>query len=176
MSSQNIIDSLNTHRLAKQYKSFSVTKFSRSFMFVPFLGRKCPYLTPSALRYWVSLNAIPHHYWIIDWSMSLFWLAWRAFILILQWPDLRKFWFFLFARLGPSLLLQWADLRQFWFFTCQTVANSDFSMARLAPILILYLPDWGKFWFFNGQTCANSDFILAKLAPILSFHSEIRQQ
>ena len=30
------------------------------------------YLTPSAFQHWASINAIPCHYWIIDWFMSLF--------------------------------------------------------------------------------------------------------
>ena len=44
-------------------------------------------MTPSAFRYWASINAIPHHYLFIDWFISLFRLVRLAFSLILQWSD-----------------------------------------------------------------------------------------
>ena len=95
----------------------------------------CRYYTvPNSKCVSVMVNAIPHHYWIIDWFMSL------VFILILQWPN----------------------LHQFWFFTCQTWANSDFTIARLVLNLIFYLPVWDQNWFFTWQTGSNSDFFLLK--------------
>ena len=42
-----------------------------------------PYITPSAFQYWASINAIPHHYWITDWSCHFFDLS-----------DLRSVWFY----------------------------------------------------------------------------------
>ena len=42
------------------------------------------YLTPSAFQHWASINAIPCHYWIIDWFMSLFF----------YFSDLRSVWFY----------------------------------------------------------------------------------
>ena len=82
--------------------------------FLPESGTAYPYLTPCAFQCRASVNAIPHHYWIIDWLISVSW----------------------FARLALIHTLQWLNLRQFWFFIFQTCANSDFIPFKLAPTLI----------------------------------------